>query len=417
MAARDVAAHQLGRIHSATVEIVAQQGYKALKVRDVVRYAEVSTRAFYELFGSKEDCFLQTYDLISRRASQRIIAAQASEPDWRKRPELALEEFVQGVGRKPRDARLALVEAYAAGIASLERAWRTERVFGAMLAEALARTPSGVVVPPLVIEGIVSGVIHVARDRLLTDKMTQLESESVELVGWSLGLADPLVIELMRLDHQLRRPDAALEPPVTLPAADELSSSKIADRALILKVTAEMAAEKGYAQLTAPRVRATARVSRSKFEAYFDGIEDCYLNAVDQYAGEAFARAAHAQSTAQSEAGGVYRAIVALCEHVAADPFLARVCLDNDFPASVDGANSRRNLVAALTDLLMNGLPAMSPTMCEASMGALWSLFHHHIIRNRAMHSQVSATLGYIVLAPTIGASAALAAIRAEQEQ
>jgi AcrR family transcriptional regulator len=46
MAARDVAARQLARIHSATIGIVAEQGYAGLTVRDVVSYAEVSTRHF-----------------------------------------------------------------------------------------------------------------------------------------------------------------------------------------------------------------------------------------------------------------------------------------------------------------------------------------------------------------------------------
>src|SRR6187399_977339 len=80
LAPQQVARHQLARIHRATIEIAARDGYQALKVRDIVRQAEVSTRAFYEHFGSKEDCFLRTYDLISRRTTRRIIAAQMGRP-------------------------------------------------------------------------------------------------------------------------------------------------------------------------------------------------------------------------------------------------------------------------------------------------------------------------------------------------
>jgi AcrR family transcriptional regulator len=417
MAAQDVAAHQLARIYDATVGIVAEDGYKALKVRDVVRYAEVSTRAFYELFRSKEDCFLQTYDLISRRAGRRIIAAQASEPDWRKRSQLAVEEFVQTLGSNPKEARLALVEAYAAGVEFLEHAWKTEQIFGEMVTDTFARSPSGLVMPPLIVEGIVGGFIHVARDRLRTGKTAQLEGESEELVGWSLSLADPLSAELTDLDRDSMWRDSALEPTPTPSADDASQPGKIGDRALILKATAEMAAEKGFARLTAPRIRATARVSRRKFEAYFDDVEDCYLAAVDQFAGEALAHAARAQSIARSQAGGVYRAIVALCEHIAADPFLARVCLDNDFPPGARGVTSRQRLVVALAEMLKNGVPAMSQTVNEATAGALWSLFHHHVIRSRVPNDAISATLSYLALAPTIGAPAALAAVRGEQRQ
>jgi len=413
MAAQDVAAHQLARIHNATVGIVAEDGYEALKVRDVVRYAEVSTRAFYELFHSKEDCYLQTYDLIMRRASRRIMAAQADEPDWRKRPQLALEEFIRGVDSRSQDARLALVEAYAAGAVSLEHAWKAEWIFCEMLADSFAREPSGVVVPPLVVEGIIGGVIQVARDRLLAGKTAQLQSESEELVGWALSLADPLSVVLLELDRQPVWRNTALEP---LPSAGDAWAPANGDRALILKATAEMAATKSFAQLTAPRIRSAAHVSRSKFEAYFDDVEDCYLNAIDQHAGEALAQAARAQSAARSQTGGAYRAIVALCEYVANDPFLARVCFYDDFPPSASGARSRRRLITALMELLGDSVPEMSPTVSEASAGALWSLFHHHIIRDWARRREISATLSYLALAPTIGAPAALAAIRGEQE-
>jgi len=52
-AAPAVAAHQLARIHEATIQLVAEHGYTNLKVRAIVRLAEVSTRAFYEHFASE----------------------------------------------------------------------------------------------------------------------------------------------------------------------------------------------------------------------------------------------------------------------------------------------------------------------------------------------------------------------------
>jgi AcrR family transcriptional regulator len=414
MAAKDVATHQIARIHSATIAIVAEQGYKALKVRDVARSAEVSTRAFYELFQSKEDCFLQTYDSISRRASRRIIAAQADERDWRKRHQLAFDEFLRGLEHKPQDARVALVEAYAAGIESLEQAWRTERIFEGMLTEAIARTPSGVQVPPLVIEAIVGGVISLSRNRLLTGDTVRLGNESNEIVEWALSLIHPGAAELAQLDRQAM-PRATGPEPFTVTSSDNPSFST-GDRALILKATAEMVVMKGYTHLTPSRIRAAAGVSRSKFETYFDDVEGCYLDALEQHTGEALAAAARAQSTARSLAGGVYRAIAALCEHIANDAFLVRACLNNDLPPGPGGARSRQRLVTALSELLGDSMPPVSPTVTEVSSGALWSLFHHHMIRNWNLRREISATLGYLALIPSVGAPEALAAIRNEQK-
>jgi AcrR family transcriptional regulator len=417
---KDVAAHQLARIRSATIGIVAENGYEALKVRDIVGYAEVSTRAFYELFSSKDDCFQQTYELISRRATRRIIAAQAGERDWRKRPRLIFDEFVRVLEMHPEGARLALVEAYAADDSALERAWRAERIFEGMLAECFARAPGGVVIPPLIVEGMVAGVASISRTHLLAGKISELTIAGDELVAWVLCYPDEVALDLAELDRQSVWRDTTLEPltPSAAVARKVRTWPASGDRGLILDAVAELAATHGYSKLTAPRVRAAASVSRRKFEAYFDDIEDCYLAALELHAGEAIAHATRAQAAARSWAGGVYRAIAALCDTLAGNPFLARVCLSDDFPPGPDGTRSRERLISAISELLSSNTshPAPpTPLVAEASTGAIWTLFHHHLIRDRYLRRQISATLSYLATVPVVGAPAAVVAIRAEQ--
>ena len=293
LAQQDVAAHQLARIRQATTAIVAEQGYEALKVRDIVCRAEVSTRAFYEHFASKEDCFLRTSDLIAGRATRRIIAAQVGERDWRERSRLVCEEFFRGLERKPDEARLTLVEACGAGTTSLEQAWRAERIFEEMLAECLARAPGGVEVPPLIVEGIVSGIASISRNYLAVDRMLDLSALSAELLRWALSYPDQGALELDELDRHSVGQDTALEPlPASLRIVDDQPRSSSGDRALILASMAELAAAHGYAGITAPRVCSAAGVSRKKFNAHFDDREDCYLAAIDHRAGRS-ARPSH----------------------------------------------------------------------------------------------------------------------------
>jgi AcrR family transcriptional regulator len=419
LAAQEVAAHQLARVHDATIQIVAERGYRALKVRDIVHRAEVSTRAFYEHFSSKEDCFLQTYDLISRRATRRLIAAQTGECDWRKRPRLVFEEFVKELEAEPEGARLALIEAYAAGDAALDRAWRAERAFEGMLTEALARTPTGVVVPPLIVQGMVAGVATVSRSRMLSGRVADLANVGGELVDWAMCYPDRTAAELSRLDSQSVWKDTTLEPVTGLLAnEDGEPRSSTGDRALILTAVIRLAAAKGYAGLTAPRIRSAAGVSRRKFDAYFDDLEDCYLAALEQCAGEAMAQAARAQAAARTKTGGVYRAIAALSDHIAGDPFLSRVCLTDDFPTGPNGVRSRQRLIDAAVELLAGNsgsTPRPARLVEEASTGAVWSLFHHHVIRDRALRQQISATLAYLAMAPIAGASSTITAIQDEQ--
>jgi AcrR family transcriptional regulator len=417
LAPRQVAAHQLARIHKATIEIAAKQGYRALKVRDIVRQAEVSTRAYYEHFGGKEDCFLQTCDLIARRSSRRIIAAQVGETDWRERPRLVLEEFICGLEREPDAARLALVEAYVAGEASMEQVLHSRRVLEGMVLESFARSPDGVVVPPMIVEGMVAGIAAIAKARLLAGRVVELRDARDELVEWVLRYPDPVTAKLAELDRQsVWRDTTLLAAPVG--AAGGEGSRAGGDRGLILDAVAALAATGGYAGLTVPRIRSAACVSRRKFDGHFDDVEDCYLAALELRMAGALAQAARAQTAASSNPGGVYRAIAALCEYIAADAFLTRVCLTGDFPPGPNGLRSRQRLIAAVAEQLSVSAPSAghpAPLAAEASAAAVWAIFHHHVIRARSRRCQVAATISYLALAPLIGAEAAVAAIQAEQ--
>jgi AcrR family transcriptional regulator len=419
MAATEVAAHQCVRIHSAMINTVSDRGYASVKVRELVEMAGVSTRAFYEHFESKEDCFLRTHEMVTRRASRRIIASQAEERDWRERPRLVFSEFVRGLERHPHTAGFALVEAYKAGPAVLEQARRAESTFEAMLGESFARAPGGIAVPPLVIEGMVSGIAHVARGRLIASREAELPGLESELIEWALCYPGKSAASLAELDLQTVWRNTALEP---LPSYANAEGGEVlrptGDRGAILSAVAELAVGSGYDKLTATRIHSRAGVSRRIFGNHFDGVEDCFLAAVEQRVTEALAQAARAQAAGRTWPGGTYRAIAALCDQVADDPFLARVCAVDDFAPGSRGARGRRRLIATVAEQFVDSLrPEQRPgdVVAEASAGAIWTLFHRHIVRDWVHQRQAAATLAFLALAPVVGASAAVAAIRREQ--
>lgn len=55
---------QRHRINQAMIEVVSERGYPETRVVDVIGVAGVLRKTFYELFESKEDCFLAAYDLL-----------------------------------------------------------------------------------------------------------------------------------------------------------------------------------------------------------------------------------------------------------------------------------------------------------------------------------------------------------------
>ena len=417
--ATEVAAHQLARVHDALTRVVAEKGYDGVKVRDVVREAGISSRAFYELFADKEGCFLQGYDLIARSATRGLVAAQGDASDPRERLRLSLDAVVEGVEREPGSARLALVEVYAAGEAASEHAWRAERVLVGMLAEAFARPPEGVVLPPLVLEGMAAGVAAVVRRRLLDGRLDRLGALDGELVDWAFSYVDRATGSLAQLDRRGLAPGRTFVP-MTIESLDgEEPSQQVVDSARVLAAISELTIADGYPGLTIPRIRSAAGITRRRFDAVFENVEDCYLTAVELRVEEALDEAAQARDLAEGWAGGVYRVIATLCDRIGADAFLAKACRMDDGPSGESAVRSRQRLTAAILDLIEDGAPApgSTPLTREASADALWGLFYRHNVRDWVLRRRIAATLSYMVLAPAIGAPAALDAIQAEQRR
>jgi AcrR family transcriptional regulator len=266
---------------------------------------------------------------------------------------------------------------------------------------------------------MVAGAMRLARTRLLAGEVEELGRLGGEVGEWCLSYADPSAAELPALDVQSVWHNTMLEP-LAMPAggADGAAWPSAGDKSLILASVAKLAAAEDSTKLTVSRICSTAGISRKKFDTYFEDAEACFLAALQQHAAEALAQAARAQAAARSWPGGVYRAIAALCEHIAGDAFLAGACVADDFAPDSSVSRARRRLGGAVVDQLTAAVPRdsrPSDLAVEASAGAVWGVFHHHLIRDWAMRRELSATLAYLALAPAIGAKAAVNAIAAEQ--
>ena len=71
-----VAASQRTRLLEAVGRAVADKGYAAATIDDIVRDAGVSKKTFYEHFSDKLDCFLAAYEAASDELLEHVRAAQ-----------------------------------------------------------------------------------------------------------------------------------------------------------------------------------------------------------------------------------------------------------------------------------------------------------------------------------------------------
>ena len=118
-----VVASQRGRLVDAMAQMVAERGYPATTVADVVERAGVSRRTFYEQFADKEACFLAAYDVGLTVVLGRIRDAVEVDPaaGWRSRARSGVEAFLVLLASEPAFARALQVEILTAGPAALER--------------------------------------------------------------------------------------------------------------------------------------------------------------------------------------------------------------------------------------------------------------------------------------------------------
>jgi len=105
---------QRERLLAAVAHEVAARGYRATTITEIVKFASVSTRDFYELFDGKEDCFLAAFDAVHDHVAELISTSAASEPDWPHQVIAALRAVLGFFAAEPDLARLCLVESVSA---------------------------------------------------------------------------------------------------------------------------------------------------------------------------------------------------------------------------------------------------------------------------------------------------------------
>lgn len=398
------------------IEIAGERGYDAVTVRELTRLSGVSTRAFYQHFGGgKEECLLRTYELVTEEVADRIAASQSSGSDWRQRLKRALWAFTDELIREPQAARLVLIEAFAAGPAALERMQRAEARFEAVLSEVFSDCTEGKTMPPLLLQGIVAGVAHVARAQMLFDRGEAVADLADELVDWASTYCGETAASLEEGGCRSVPMNDSIHP-ATIDRPEEISTD---DRALILSAAAKLAVADGYEELSVSRIRTAAGISRRRFHTHFKGVEDCFLALLELRIGNVVADAAAARTGAGAWPEGIHRAISALCSDIARDPALARLGFIDVFGPGLDGMQSRERLITTVAKLFRESAPTeQRPTelIAKASVGAIWGVLYQQVASGRAQQlPRIVPTLSFLALAPIIGPKTAASAIRREQ--
>ncbi len=123
-----VAASQRTRMLEAVGGAVAEKGYAATTIDDIVRGAGVSKKTFYEHFQDKLGCFLAALRGGQRRALRarargagRGSGERGADDAWRERTHAGIRAYLRWLAAEPALARVFLIEVAAAGPEALAR--------------------------------------------------------------------------------------------------------------------------------------------------------------------------------------------------------------------------------------------------------------------------------------------------------
>jgi AcrR family transcriptional regulator len=192
---------QRGRLLFAIAQVVAERGYAAATVADIVDRASVSRSTFYEQFPDKEACFIAAFDYgvdFVLRRMERAREGLSSPADWRGVISADFGTYLTVLSREPAFARALHVEILAAGLVALAHraeilALFSERTRSVHLA-ARAADESLPDLPDVAFDLHSGGVDELIRSRLLADPdadLTQLIEPVVRSTLLMLGAWRP----------------------------------------------------------------------------------------------------------------------------------------------------------------------------------------------------------------------------------
>ena len=167
----DIASDQRARLLAAMANVVAAKGYAATTVADVVRAAGVSRSTFYELFASKEACFLNAYNQGVEDLIDAVRDAVHEAPDdWRAQLRAGIRAYLAQLARMDHFARMYIDEIHAVGAAALDARAQALRRFAdryhATFSQARAADPTLAETHPDALYVLCAGTEQLAAERL-----------------------------------------------------------------------------------------------------------------------------------------------------------------------------------------------------------------------------------------------------------
>jgi AcrR family transcriptional regulator len=400
-APEEVVHHQRIRMHGAMIEAVAEHGYERMSVKHVIGLAGVSRRAFYEQFANKEDCFMETFDLIVNRTIRRVTGAcRACGGPLEERLRGGLRALVEEIETNSKALHLVAIDALTAGPEGLVRQRRALVASEQLVSASFASPPAEGELPAPLVRAIVGG-LHRTTLMRLREPDRHAEGQSVmtgEMLRWMLLFASPAVEEL-QLRASSQRP---LPKVVSLPDL----SADATERDRLLASIVNLALREPFEELSAPHIASEADLPIDTFLDLFESPQECFTAALDMLGGDLLEAVADPALVSPEWPVAVCQAIARLTSHLASNPASAVILAAKTMSAGLGVVEDMVLLADEVATLLTEGAPQRARTRLAPRWisGALAYTLHTEAMAGRIhLLECLSDYLSYVVLAPFIG--------------
>ena len=333
------------RLYGAMVANVAEKGYEATTILDLVEVSGVSRSAFYKHFSDKQACFLAAIEALVwpalETASEKLLPDGEPQSD----PQLtktAFEDLIKGIATQPAAATMCIVEVYAGGteaVALLDRMTDSLEALATPILGAMGREG----MPSEMVRALIGGVQKVMHKHLYRGEPEQLVELAPQLWDWLLLYPPPPGRCAGRGGACCGRcPSRSGRPRPILPER-------------LLRGLAAAVAEKGYPETTIADIIERAGTSYRAFYELFESKEDAIVAALDVGSLQMLAAALPAFRIAKDWAEAVRATQEAMFLYGVQEPEYARLGAVEMYAAGKRALEQRERVTEQMEALLAAG--------------------------------------------------------------
>lgn len=392
--------HQRRRLIAATVAVVAERGYDATRIKDIIVMAGVSRSAFYKHFSNKRECFVASLEAVTAFAGPAVLDVVDRTPGtWDQKILALLDALADVIVAQPAVARVGWVEVYAAGPEAIEVMERVDRAVEDIICQALEDSSEHAGMPREIVKATVGAVRQLIHTRVCEERTDELHEMMPELFAWMRTYHTPA--------EQLRRPRRVPAELVTT------AWQPYGSRDRIVAAVTDLVAEKGYPDMSITEIATRASVSLTTFYGNFDGKEDAFLAALDDVQRRVFAATAPHFARSPDWATGVAAGTHAFLGFLATHTTIAEFGGVGVWTTSPAGLALRAKGMARFRKVFDEGFRLYPDTvrMAPEAIGAAVDALVFAALRHRraARVYEIAPTAIFLTLAPFVGTEGACA--------